>query len=327
MNANDILEMSRGFMEPRLLLTGAELNLFALTAKEPATALALAAKLGVNLRGLSIVLDALAAIGLLEKSEDAYLCPPDVAAALTPDSPTTVLPMVLHSASLWPRWSNLTDIVKNGPPDVEPASFDDEGGMRAFIFAMHVVGSKMAGQFVASVQPGAAKRLIDIGGATGTYAEAFLQACPELRATIFDRAVVIDMARERLAASPVFDRVTLAAGDFYKDELPGGHDLALLSAIIHQNSPEQNIELYGKMFRSLVPGGRAIVRDHVLSPDRTKPRGGAMFAVNMLTATPGGNSYTFEEIRETLEAAGFERVRLIQPDERMNGIVEAFRPV
>ena len=62
-----------------------------------------------------------------------------------------------------------------------------------------------------------------------------------------------------------------------------------------------------------------------MSPDHTHPPSGTMFAVNMLVGTEGGNTYSFEEIKTDLEAAGFERIRLIQPDERMDGLVEAFK--
>ena len=110
------------------------------------------------------------------------------------------------------------------------------------------------------------------------------------------------------------------------DPLPGGHDLVLLSAIIHQNSPEQNVSLYQKCYDALTPGGRILVRDHVLNPERTQPEAGALFAVNMLVATEGGNCYTFEDIRDTLHAAGFVRAGLIQDGEKMNGLVEAFKP-
>ncbi len=58
-----------------------------------------------------------------------------------------------------------------------------------------------------------------------------------MRATLFDRAPVVELARERLREAGVLDRVTLASGDFYSDELPGGHDLVFASAIIHQNDP------------------------------------------------------------------------------------------
>ena len=78
---------------------------------------------------------------------------------------------------------------------------------------------------------------------------------------------------------------------------------------------------------ALVPGGRVIVRDHVMQPDRTQPRRGAVFAINMLVSTAGGDCYTLDEIRDGLTQAGFERVGLLVEDEQMNGLVEAFRPV
>jgi hypothetical protein len=62
-----------------------------------------------------------------------------------------------------------------------------------------------------------------------------------------------------------------------------------------------------------------------MSPERTEPAGGAIFAVNMLVATSGGNCYTFDEIEACLNAAGFEEVCLVQSGDRMDGLVEAFK--
>ena len=190
---------------------------------------------------------------------------------------------------------------------------------------MHAIAYRIAPGIVAAIKPGAAKKLLDIGGASGSYTEAFLKASPDMEATLFDLPSVIKIAQKRLADTDLLDRITFVAGDFYKDELPAGHDLALLSAIIHQNSPEQNIELYGKIYRALQPWGRLIIRDHVMSPDHTQPVSGAIFAVNMLVGTPGGRTYSFEEIKPSLESAGFIKINLIQPDEQMNGLVEGFK--
>ena len=155
---------------------------------------------------------------------------------------------------------------------------------------------------------------------------AFLRADPALAATLFDLPPVIEIARERLSKAGLAGRVTLVPGDFDKDELPEGHDLAWLSAIIHQNSREQNEALYARIFRALVPGGRLLVRDHVMDASRTRPRAGALFAVNMLVGTAGGGTYTFDEIRAGLARAGFTRIRLLRSGERMDALVEAFRP-
>jgi hypothetical protein len=146
-----------------------------------------------------------------------------------------------------------------------------------------------------------------------------------MTATLFDLPDVVEMARERIQAAGMMDRVTLVPGDFYKDELPPGHDLAFLSAIIHQNSPTQNEALFRGIYRALDSGGRIVVRDHVMSSDRTDPLEGALFAVNMLVGTPEGGTYTFDEIRSGLSTAGFDRIRLIRR-KGMHSLVEGFKP-
>ncbi|MDX9820396.1 MAG: methyltransferase [Syntrophales bacterium] len=322
-----ILKLARQFMESRIFLSAAEMNLFTFLDERPSTAEDLARKLNADLRGLTILLDALAAIGLLSKQEGIYRCAPDAAPFLTDRNPRSVLPMILHAAHLWERWSCLTSIVKGrGAGETAATSARTADELRAFIGAMHVVGTALAQKIAATIGPGPARNLIDIGGASGTYTIAFLQAAPEMKATLFDRPAVIEIARERLAEAGMLDRVRLVGGDFYREELPGGHDLALLSAIIHQNSPEQNVELFRKVLRALLPGGRVIIRDHVMEPDRTAPRDGAVFAVNMLVNTAGGSTYTFAEIKNWLEEAGFSRVRLLKAGEHMDALIEAFRP-
>jgi len=122
------------------------------------------------------------------------------------------------------------------------------------------------------------------------------------------------------------DRVELISGDFYADELPGGCDLALLSAIIHQNSPEQNLDLYRKIHRAILPGGTLMIRDHIMDESRTRPPAGAIFALNMLVATEGGDTYTFREVKSDLEAAGFNDIRQIRQGENMDCIITARKP-
>ncbi len=321
-----ILELARNFMESRILLTGAELDLFTLLSPGPLSAQEAAERTGADLRALTIVLDALAAMELLVKREGRYTCPPAVSALLSRNSPESVLPMVHHMAHVWQRWSNLTDVAGNRKKPGRQATPPEAGETMAFIGAMHAIAAKLAPGIVAAVGAGRAKNLLDVGGASGTYTLAFLKAFPEMRATLFDRPEVVEMARQRLGEAGLLERTALAGGDFYRDELPPGHDLAFLSAIIHQNSPQQNLDLYRKIFRALVPGGRIVIRDHVMEPDRTRPRDGAIFAVNMLVGTAGGNTYTYEEIHAGLVEAGFVRVRLLHKGEKMDGLVEGFKP-
>jgi hypothetical protein len=322
-----ILDLARDFMEARIFLTAAEMDLFTLLTDAPLSAQEIAQKKKASLRGLTILLDALAAMGLLAKEAGKYRCVPPASALLSRKDPGSVLPMVLHMATLWKRWSFLTDVVQGSDvPEKPSGSHRDAGELRAFIGAMDVIARSFAPRIVAGVRPGSSRALLDVGGALGTYTLAFLDAVPEMRATLFDRPSVIELARSLLAEACLLGRISLVAGDFYHDELPGGHDLAFVSAVIHQNSLDQNMALFAKVFRALVSGGRIVVRDHIMAPERTKPKDGAIFAVNMLLATPGGGTYTYDEIREALIQAGFVRVQLLQAGEHMDGLVEAFKP-
>ncbi len=320
-NSEDLLKISRGFMESRIFLSGAELDLYTVLSERTLTAAEVAARIAGEQAAVEILLDALAAMGLLRKEESAYSTDPDAARYLSHNSPDTVLPMVLHAAHLWDRWSGLTSMV--GTP---PAQDTVEAWTAAFIGAMHVVGAPRAARIVDLVNSAGAKRLLDVGGASGTYTIAFLNTAPDMAATLFDRPPVIELARKRLADAGLLHRVRLVPGDYYHDQLPSGHDLAFVSAIIHQNTVEENKDLYRNVFAALDSGGRIIIRDHVMNSERTQPRPGAIFSVNMLAGRTGGRSYTYQEIHDGLHAAGFTRIHLLHPDSVMDGLVEAHKP-
>jgi predicted O-methyltransferase YrrM len=149
---------------------------------------------------------------------------------------------------------------------------------------------------------------------------------PKARATIFDLPEVIPMARALMRQTGLADRVRLVGGDLDSDELPGGADLAWISAIVHMYSRAQNRDLFGRTFRALVPGGRVLIRDVVVDETRTRPVSGAMFALNMLVGTEGGGTFTFQELREDLESAGFTDIKLLRKGEGMDSVVGATKP-
>lgn len=323
----EVLNDVREFLKSRVILTAAELDLFTRLDGEKATADDLARELECDRSSLTRLLDCLVTLQLLVKERGGYQTTKR-GDFLSSGHPETELPMVLHLSTLWETWSGLTETVKTGAnPKRKPIAERGEDSLKAFISAMHVVGRTLSKEIADSYSLTTFKRLLDIGGATGTYTIAFLEKNPEMKAVLFDLPDVIPWAEEKLAAEGFLERVELVAGDFYKDQLPVGCDFALLSAIIHQNSPEENIELYRKIHRALLPDGRLLIRDHVMDATRTDPPQGALFAINMLVNTEGGDTYTFEEIRDNLEDAGFAEVQMLRTGERMDCLVEARKPV
>jgi len=305
----------------------ADLDLFEALAGGSLTAKAMARRLGCELRGLVVLLDALVAVRLLTKRQNRYALPAGGAALLTAGGSKSILAMAQHQANCLRNWAQLAKVIKSGrPADRIPSVRGAAGDAAAFIDAMHNISAPVADRVIREVQPLGSKHLLDIGGASGTWTIAFLRACPGATATLFDLPHVIPMARRQLAEAGLGRRVNLAAGDFTADRLPQGADLVWVSAIVHQNSRMQNRALFGKVFQALIPGGRIAIRDVLMGKTRTRPVAGALFAVNMLVATEGGGTFTFDELRRDLEAAGFRHVRVLRRDEAMNSIVVATKP-
>jgi cyclopropane fatty-acyl-phospholipid synthase-like methyltransferase len=193
----------------------------------------------------------------------------------------------------------------------------------AFIGAMDNVSGPIAEKIVKEIAHLRFRHLLDVGGASGTWTIAFLRAFAGTTAILFDLSEVIPMAQQRIAEAGLTDRVTLVGGDFYTDRLPTGADFAWLSAITHQNSRKQNRELFSKIYKALDSNGVLVIRDMVMDESRTNPEAGAMFAINMLVATEGGGTYTFDEFREDLLAAGFSKVTLIRRADDMTSLIYA----
>jgi len=317
-------EASLGFQRACVMIAAAELDVFSTIGSGARRSEELARRLRADPRAMAILLDALVAIGLLEKVGDAYRVPADVSDILTPGGRKRRFYMARHLGRCSRRWVQLSRVVQSGKPaDAVLAGLSPEEEHEAFIEAMHEISVPVAGGLVATLGPPRFTHLLDIGGGPGTWTIAFLRAMPGSRATLFDLPEVIPRARKRVAEAGLADRVSLVAGDYLSDALPAGADLAWLGAIIHQNSPEENRRLLRKAREALVPGGNLLIRDVVMEPDRVHPPRGALFAVNMLVSSPGGSTYTFEEIAGWLMEAGFEEPRLWHRDEWMNTVVGA----
>ncbi len=326
--AEEILELVRSYQGAAVLAAAADLDLFDPLAARPRTALELSRELRCNGRGLTVLLNALAALRLLRKSAETYSLSPGMASVLTANGRHTMLAMVQHQANCLRRWAELARVVKTGrPARVKPSVRGAAGDKASFIGAMHNVSAPFAGEVIRAVRPLRFKRLLDLGGGSGTWTIQFLHACPSAHAIIFDLAEVIPMAMRRLSTAGLSRRVNFVAGDFLKDPLPKGVDLVWVSAIVHQNSREQNRHLFHQTFQALRPGGRIAIRDILMDEGRTRPVAGALFAVNMLVATEGGGTFTFGELSEDLETAGFSAPAVARRDEGMNSVVIARKPL
>lgn len=324
---NEVLEIARGYQPACILTAAADWDVFTALSESPRTASALASRLGTDERATTRLLDALTAMSFLVKDGDTYRVPVGVTELLSETGRDSILPMVRHQANCLRRWAQLSTVMQTGGPAVrEPGPRGEAADQEAFIGAMHNVSAPVADRLVSEIGPPSFQHMLDIGGASGTWTLAFLRAMAQATATIFDLPHVIPMAQQRIEASSLRERIHLASGDFYTDELPAGADLVWLSAIAHQNSRAQNQTLFRKIHDALAEGGLLLIRDLVMDESHTHPPGGTFFAINMLVGTDAGGTYSFDEYREDLMVAGFAGIEQIRKDAWMDAIIQARKP-
>ena len=293
------------YQKSRVVVTAVELDVFSVIADAPQSARAVATACGTDVRATGMLLDALSALGLVTKQGNHYQCTELTGTALNAASPESARAIFLHQNELWSRWSDLTDCVKEGRPaaeaDAQNASFDQG----TFIGAMHQRSLEQAPAFVQAVDCSGVNDLLDLGGGSGAYAIAFCQEYPEIHATVLDRQGVVNLAADYVQRAGLQNRVETRAGDMFTDDLGGPYDLVWLSNVAHSYRGEDIVRLFRRIRGVLRPAGRFVLRDFIMSEDKTEPEFGAVFALNMLVCTGDGGTYSGSEYREWLKRAGF----------------------
>jgi acetylserotonin N-methyltransferase len=149
--------------------------------------------------------------------------------------------------------------------------------------------------------------MVDLGGATGHLALAACERNPDLRAVVFDLPAVSESARVYARSSIASQRIEVAAGDFFRDELPDG-DLFALGRILH-DWPEDKIRaLLARIYQRLPAGGAILIAEKLLCEDKSGPISAQLQSLNMLMCTEG-KERTLTEYRRLLEDAGFRNVQ------------------
>jgi ubiquinone/menaquinone biosynthesis C-methylase UbiE len=161
---------------------------------------------------------------------------------------------------------------------------------------------------------GPANAVLDIAASHGYFGIAVALLNPKAQVTALDSASVLEVARENAGRMGVSARHRLLPGNAFKSDLGSGYDLALVTNFVHAFDREVNIGLLKRIHAALVPGGRIALAEMVPNEDRVSPPPQATFALSMLVGTHGGDAYTFSELKEMLEAAGFKDARMERLD-------------
>ena len=307
-----LLALSGGYWKACALQAGAMLDVFTPLGDGGLTASALADTLGCDARALGMLLNALTAMELLVKSGPDYHLTATAREFLDKRSPRYIGFIIRHHHRLMASWTALPEAVRTGQPVLDRVHMaPDPAGREDFLMAMFNLASTIAPRLAKVLDLSGCKRLLDLGGGPGTYAEHFCLENPELTATVFDLATSRPFAASVSQRFGVSDRVDFVAGDYFQDAVPGGFDVAWLSQILHAEDPDGCLAILAKAVGALRPGGVVFVHDFMLCDAMDGPEFAALFSLNMLLVTPRGQAYAEGQIQQMMHQVGLTDIALV----------------
>jgi len=307
-NPSKIVDLASAFYRSAILFAASDLGIFAkLSHLQTGSAQKLASEMGLDGRGLSLLLDACVAIGLLEKSGGNYRNTTDSEAFLVPGKPGNLSEAIRYNRDVYPVWARLAEFVRRGCPGEMPELHlgANADRTRTFVMSMHGKALAMGPAVLPHLELNGSTKLLDVGGGPGTYSVLIAKRNPQVRCTVFDLPAVVEIADELIAQQGQSDKVVTLAGDYHNTPFPQENDVVNFFGVLHQESPVTIQELFGRAFESLRPGGMVYVMDMMTDATHTAPEFSALFAVNMALTAKHGWVFSDAELKGWLEAAGF----------------------
>ena len=313
-SAEIVFDTLFAYQRSAALKSAIDLDIFTAIDKGARTASAVASQCGASERGTRILCDFLATLGLLTKSDGNYQLTPEAAAFLSKQSPAYLgtTARFLMRPELKNNFEQLTEAVRLGglPPAANNIVSEENPIWIEFARSMMPMMVPAAHAIVDLVgaSSGATLKVLDIAAGHGLFGITIAQRNPRAEIVAVDWRSVLSLAEENARSARVHDRYRTLPGDAFKVDFGGGYDVALVTNFLHHFDEPKCIEFLRKVHAALDANGRVVVLEFVPNEDRVSPPMPARFSLTMLAETPGGDAYTFRELRRQLETAGFRNV-------------------
>jgi hypothetical protein len=326
-----ILQTGLAFWASKTLLSAVEMEVFTELAKGPESLQALTGRLGLHPRASRDFLDALVALGFLERRDGSYSNTPSTDLFLDKHKPSYIGGMLeMANKRLFHHWGKLTTALRTGerqseqPGEAEvfAALYADPTRLKGFLRAMTGI-SRGANVAIATQFPWAKyKTATDCGTAQGDLIVQIARKNSHIAGTGFDLPEVAPIFEEYVEANGLSSRVKFQPGSFFTDPLPRA-DVILMGHILHDWDLDEKKMLIRKAYEAIPEGGAFIAYDALIDDDRSKNAFGLLMSLNMLIETPGGFDYTGADCVGWMKEAGFREIRvehLVGPDSMVVGI-------
>ena len=305
------------FQHSAALKTAVELDIFTHIGAGNHTAAEISQAARASERGARILCDVLTVIGFLKKEDGKYQLTDSTAAFLDKRSPMYVGSAVEFILSPAQRrgYDDLTSAVRNGGSSVSgDASMDPESEMWVN-FARNMAplmfpGAQMVAENI-GFDTDRELKVLDIAAGHGIYGIMVGKKYPNARVYGADWNKVLAVAQENADKLGVGDRYHKIPGNAFESDFGTGYDVILVPNFLHHFDKPTCETFLKKVNGALAEGGKVMTVEFVPNDDRVSPPPSALFSLVMLAATPGGDAYTFAELKQMFENAGFSNSEII----------------
>jgi SAM-dependent methyltransferase len=303
-----IMRIALGFMAAKHLFVANAIGVFEKLAGGPATLDELAAKCGIPRRTLGISADAMVSLGLLEREGNRLRNSAAAAAFLSGSPGPDLRPMLrFFDCISYGLWTNLENAVRTGEGQRQFGGFSEEQ-QQIFSAGVEAFTAGGAAALAANYDFGRHRRVLDVGGGTGSFLIPILRRHPALQGTLFELPGACAVARQRLAGIPEGARVTVVEGDAVKDPLPDNHDVMIVANTVHVLSAAHNLDLLKKVRVHAAAGARLLLVDLWMDPTHTQPPAAPLMSGEFLVMSGEGQAYGEEAADQWLAQTGWRKL-------------------
>jgi demethylspheroidene O-methyltransferase len=333
--ARDLFDLVAGFTYTQVLLACVRVRAFEVLAEGPRTLAVLARRFDLSLAATERLLGAAVALRLVERRMGGCYGLGPLGAPLVGNQAVTA--MIEHHAVLYddlrdplalmrgegkaPAMSRYWAYATADAPGALP-----RGEVDAYSALMSASQPLVAQQVLDTYALDGHRGLLDVGGGQGRFLIAAGQRTPALQLMLFDLPAVVEPATAAFAAHGLLGRARVFGGDFTRDALPTGADIASLVRVIYDHDDERALTILRAVFGALPPGGTLLLAEPMAGAAGAPRMGDAYFGMYLL-AMRGGRARTAAELSALLRAAGFEHVRELATAIPLQvGVIVARRP-
>jgi 2-polyprenyl-3-methyl-5-hydroxy-6-metoxy-1,4-benzoquinol methylase len=302
-----------GYQRSAALNSAIDIEVFTAIDEGAQIAAAIATRCGASERGVRILCDYLSVIGLLQKVGTTYQLVPESATFLSKRSPAYLgsAARFLRRPELKRNFDDLTGTIRRGGVAPEGNTVADDNPIwvefaRSMMPMMMPAANAIADLLgVASLD---CLKVLDVAAGHGLFGIAIARRNPRAEIVAVDWKQVLAVAEENARAAEVQGRYHTVPGDVFKVDVGTGYDVVLVTNFLHHFDHQTCTSFLHRMYAALKSGGKIAVLEFVPNPDRVSPPIPASFSLTMLAGTPSGEAYTFVELRQQLQDAGFRNV-------------------